>query len=82
MSEDRAYQALEIIDRIKPLLAGHPPEVQGAVLADLLALWLAAHNSDARAGVLDAHLNGVIQLVELNEQTLFGGRHPFDRADH
>jgi hypothetical protein len=32
-----------IVGRIKPLLAGHPPEMQGAVLADLLATWLAGH---------------------------------------
>lgn len=28
---------------IQPLLRGHPPFVQGAVLADLVSLWLAGH---------------------------------------
>jgi hypothetical protein len=29
--------------RIQPLLAGHGPELQGAVLADLVAIWIAGH---------------------------------------
>lgn len=33
----------EIVDRIKPMLAGHPSTQQGAALADLLSIWLASH---------------------------------------
>jgi len=29
--------------RIQPLLAGHGPELQGAVIADLCAIWIAGH---------------------------------------
>ena len=32
-----------LLDRIKPLLAGKPAELQGAVIADLAAIWLAGH---------------------------------------
>ena len=32
-----------LLDRIKPLLAGEPAELQGAVIADLAAIWLAGH---------------------------------------
>jgi len=28
-----------MIEQIRPILAGHPPGVQGAVLADLQAIW-------------------------------------------
>jgi len=32
-----------IVERIKPLLAGKPPNVQGLILADLTALWISHH---------------------------------------
>ena len=31
-------------NQVFPLLKGHPPEMQGCVLADLLAIWLAGHH--------------------------------------
>jgi hypothetical protein len=40
-------QADALLDRISPILAGQPAEVQGAVIADLAAMWLAGHR-DAR----------------------------------
>ena len=56
------------------LLAGHPPEVQGAVLADALAMWLAGHHvpgdEDAtrtmRADLLANHCFVVRNLVPVN----------------
>jgi hypothetical protein len=34
--------------RIQPILAGHAPELQGAVINDLAAIWIAGHRcSDA-----------------------------------
>ena len=32
-----------LLDRIAPILAGQPLEMQGAVVNDLAALWIAAH---------------------------------------
>ena len=63
-----------LVERIKPLLAGHAPEVQGAVLADLVAIWLAGHmiegNAEAtremRAALLAIHSSMVRQLTEIN----------------
>jgi hypothetical protein len=43
MSDEQATAAIELAEKIAPLLAGHPPEVQSAVLADLTAMWLAGH---------------------------------------
>ena len=37
-----------IVDAIKLMLVGKPPEIQGAVLADLLAIFLAGHRSKLR----------------------------------
>ena len=36
-------QAHELVQQIMPILAGHCPGVQGAVLADLVAMHLAGH---------------------------------------
>lgn len=33
----------KLVLRIRPILQGHPGERQGAVLAELLAIWLAGH---------------------------------------
>jgi transketolase len=67
-----------IVERIKPLLFGKPPPVQGAVLADLLAMWLAAHwipgdqeeTKEARAQMLAQHMETVITLTEVNAKIL------------
>jgi hypothetical protein len=63
-----------VAERIKPLLAGYEPEVQGAVLADLLGLWLAGHqvagDVDAtrtmRAELLALHCAAVRTLTAVN----------------
>jgi hypothetical protein len=63
-----------VAERIKPLLAGHDPAVQGAVLADLVGLWLAgfqvAGDPDAtrtlRATLLADHCSVVRQLTAVN----------------
>jgi hypothetical protein len=36
-------QVMALVTRLRPVLAGKPPEIQGAALADLLATWLAGH---------------------------------------
>jgi hypothetical protein len=67
-----------LVGKIRPFLAGHAPEVQGAVLADLLAVWLAGHHTagdaDAsrkfRADLLDVHCRAVRQLVEVNAKIM------------
>ena len=69
-----------IVDFIKPHLAGHLPEIQGAVLADLLAIWLAGHAPGIREEILALHLDAVRDLIPVNEKILFGERgHPADR---
>lgn len=68
-ADDAAVEA--IAAAIKPLLAGKTPTVQGAVLADLLALWLAGHvvlgdpaaTEELRADLLAHHVRAVLRLV-------------------
>jgi hypothetical protein len=41
-----------IVAKIKPLLAGEPPEIQGGVIVDLLATFIAGHHPELREDVL------------------------------
>jgi hypothetical protein len=77
-AEAQAHEAMELIFRIHPLLHGQDRLVQGAVLAELLARWLAGHfvgadkleNATFRAELLAEHLASVVRLVPLCEAEL------------
>ena len=61
-------QADALLDLIAPILAGSDAELQGAVIADLAAIWLARHpieNDRMREELLQMHLQHVRELVEL-----------------
>mgnify|MGYP000942238370 CR=1 FL=1 len=47
------------------ILAGKPPEIQGAVLAELVGIWLSGHKCDdaMRARLLDLHLQTAIKFA-------------------
>lgn len=58
-----------IAETIHPLLAGHPPDIQGAVLCDLLAMWLAGHYQGGNAltdALLAHHIATARRLVPVN----------------
>jgi hypothetical protein len=73
-----ADEAVALVQAMRPLLMGRPKEVQGAALADLLAIWLAGHvvrgdpaaTKRWRADILKVHLKAVRQLVPINYQAL------------
>lgn len=75
-----ATEVSQIVERVRPLLAGRPPQVQGAVLADLLAKWLAGHifrgnpgETDAlREKLLESHLDLVRRLIPVNAASIHG----------
>lgn len=75
---NEAQHALNIVNGIRSLLAGKPPRVQGAVLADLVALWLAGHHvpGDAaatqtlRTEMLAMQCSEVWKLVPINAHIL------------
>jgi hypothetical protein len=66
----------DLVERIMPILAGRPPEVQSAVLADLLAMWIAGHFANAdetdalHEKLLTAHIKLVRDLVGPNQQRI------------
>jgi hypothetical protein len=72
-----AEQVARIVEAIRPLLAGKPPPVQGAALADLLAIWLAGHFADTtgdttrlRETLLKEHVKAVRALIPENEKAI------------
>lgn len=73
MSEDAAARAADaLVAQIAPLLAGKYPGVQGAVLADLAAIWLSGHlylddppaTAELRRELFDRHSRAIWDLVE------------------
>jgi hypothetical protein len=64
-AEEREREA--IVAAIKPLLAGHDPGIQGAALAELLALFVAGHPPALRDEILGMHVNAARELVPIAE---------------
>jgi hypothetical protein len=71
---DEAIESEALARAIMPLLAGKDAGVQGAALADLLAMWLAGHfflgdperSERIREQMLAAHLETVRKLIQIN----------------
>ncbi|MDX0136420.1 hypothetical protein GOC46_05805 [Sinorhizobium meliloti] len=61
-----------IVEAVKPLMAGHPAEVQSVVLADLVATFIAGWSPNLRKRMLDALIANVGDLIPVNEMILFG----------
>jgi hypothetical protein len=72
------HEIFRAVERIRPILAGRPPEMQGAILADLVAMWLAGHQCagdkyltrQLREGLLARHCTAVLHLVEIEAKIL------------
>jgi len=71
LSAEQTAEAFRVSKAIQPALCGLDDAVQGAVIADLLSLWLAGHfvwgNEEAthelRQELLRMHIQAVIDLV-------------------
>jgi hypothetical protein len=70
----RAIESMKLTQKIRRMFEGKPPEMQGAILADLLACWIAGHVSpgddeatkDHRELILQIHLAAVRALIPVN----------------
>jgi hypothetical protein len=75
----RTQEVRDICQGIMPLLAGREPEIIGAVLGDLVSLWLVGHRGPTdeieacREEVLQAFVALVRGLVPVNETMLREG---------
>jgi hypothetical protein len=54
----KTYETRAIVEACKPILTGHDPDVQGAALADLTAIWLAGHLGDGSEEIRAVLLDG------------------------
>jgi hypothetical protein len=74
--DPRTQEVDDLCEEIRPLLAGREPEIIGAVLGDLVALWLVAHQGPAdeieayREGLLQVFVEMVRGLMPINEKLL------------
>ena len=59
-----------IVAQIAPLLDGYPLNLQGVVLADLMAIYLYGIPENAREGLLELHCKTVRSLVKEYEKML------------
>lgn len=69
-----SQHVLDIAKEIAPHLAGKPPELQGAVLAELLSMWLAGHQPAIREEMLARHIEHVRPLITVNAAIIRGER--------
>jgi len=68
-----AKTVAERVQAIRPQLAGLHHAIQGAVLADLTAMWLAGHfraGPAALEALFDMHIGKVHELIPPNVQIL------------
>lgn len=73
LAEECLVQVIDkMVQEIMPLLAGKPPCVQGAVLADLVSMHIVGHAPCLREKILQMHDKQVRDLIPVNEAILFG----------
>lgn len=70
-----------LLKEIQPVLADQPSHVQGALLGEALAIFLAGHPDFMREEILTVHIQYVRGLIPEVELEIFGGkRHPSNQA--
>ena len=72
--EKTVMRIVAISETIGPMLRGLGPDVQGSVLADLVATWLAGFRGDGaqalREELLAGHISLVRDLIPVNEKII------------
>lgn len=62
----------DTVEAIRPLLAGRAPQQQGAVLLDLVAIWVVGHHPAMRNEVLELWVKAVKGMVPVVHEELYG----------
>lgn len=62
-SDQQIDLVLSLVERIGPILTGHPPSVQSSVLANLTAILLASYQTTSGSLVIHKLLNAHVALV-------------------
>ena len=66
-NETISTQVEGVVEQIKPILAGCLLQMQGAVLANLVAIWLVGLPRDDRMAAMTNLLNTVFKLVPFGD---------------
>lgn len=69
---DDAKKALQISEKIRPMLAGQGSMIQAGVLADLTAIWVSGHydpegpekTRQVRSQILALHVQAIMELIQ------------------
>lgn len=91
-SDSMADEVMETVAKISPYLSGRHPDVVGAILADLVAMWLAGHQPRdgktkdqalwARKELLTEWVGLAEKLIPVNEKIVHlameNGATPYD----
>jgi hypothetical protein len=79
---EKVNEVQELCDAVYDLFQGHDRVIVGAVLADLLSVWVAGHFvADDKGGetqkfrkqLLQRHMKAVRELVPLSEKQILAG---------
>jgi hypothetical protein len=68
----------DLTNSIKPLLAGKSPDVIGAVLGDLVSLFVVGHHPSVREQILTLHIDMVRDLMPIAEEEIFPNGSPWE----
>jgi hypothetical protein len=71
MKQTIPHQVEVLVHRIQPILRGRGPELQGAALADLVAMFFAGHHPALREEQITLWIECMRNLIPVNEKELF-----------
>jgi hypothetical protein len=57
----------DLIEQISKLLAHRNPTLQGSVIAELLAIFIAGHHPRMRREMFDATMEAAIRMIDLHD---------------
>lgn len=77
----RSQEVLDIAAQIGPLLRGRGPDIQGAVLAELVSLYIAGHEEGYRPIARTLFLELVDQLTPISARQVWGDHVVFRHCD-
>ena len=66
----KTQAALELMENCRALLRGKEPDVQAAVLAELVSIFLVGHPPEYREEALARHVETVRKYIEINAAAL------------
>lgn len=74
--DDETMLCVELSRKVRDILAGKGPKVQGAVLADLVSIWLVGHQKKDREEVFAQWIKLIQDFMPESIKEIFGGGDP------